>query len=248
MIYKIKEIQNKIYCNDCLKFLKNIPDNSIKLTITSPPYNMGGKSLGYQPRSKISDKHYDNYEDNLSPEEYKEKMFKILNLCISKSEYVFWNMQMLFSTKEFIVDMMSVFKKNFKDIFVWEKQAVAQIIKKNDNQVRMATGFEFIFIFGKDNSRNFKNVNFPNNNYVPNIQTWYKKESFPEHHATFPIELPEYFIQNFSNKNDVILDPFMGVGTTAVASQNLHRNFIGIEISEKYIKIAKQRLKQQPML
>ncbi|HLD92215.1 MAG TPA: hypothetical protein VI795_02330 [Patescibacteria group bacterium] len=71
-MYEIKDIINKVHCCDCLEFIKQIPDKSIKLIITSPPYNMGGKSLGYQPRSKISDKHYDIYNDDMSEKEYTE--------------------------------------------------------------------------------------------------------------------------------------------------------------------------------
>ena len=240
------DFKNKILCGDCVEVMKKMPDNSVDLVITSPPYNMGGKSLGHQPRSKVSDKHYDIYCDNLLPEEYKKKMFEIIKLCIDKSRYVFWNMQMLVSTKDFIVDMLSNFRSNFKDTFIWKKQAVSQIINKETNQpVKMATGFEFIFIFGKNNNRNFKNVNFPKNNYVPNIQTWYKKERFLEHHATFPVELPEYFIQHFSKEGEIIIDPFNGVGTTCLAAKQLKRNFIGIEISEKYCEMARQRLRQE---
>jgi len=244
-----EDIINKVICGDALTELKKLPNNFAKLIITSPPYNMGGKSLGYQPRSKISDKHYDVYCDDLPPEEYKEKMFEIINLCIKKSKYTFWNMQMLVSTKDFIVDMLSNFRSNFKDIFVWHKIAVSQIINKQTNQpVRMATGFEFVFIFGKDNTRNFTDVNFPANNYVPNIKKFHHKENFAEHHATFPLELPEYFIQHFSFRDDIILDPFNGTGTTCVAAKQLGRKYVGIEISEKYCKIAEARLRQEILL
>lgn len=240
---------NKIICGDCLEVMKEIPNKSVDLVITSPPYNMGGETFDYYPRSKISDKIYDIYCDDLPSEEYKRKMFEIIKLCIDKSKYVFWNIQMLTSTKDFIVDMLSNFRNNFKDIFIWEKQAVPQIINKETNQPpRLATGFEFIFIFGEDNTRSFKNVNFPDNNYVPNIKTWFQKESFPEHHATFPLELPEYFIQYFSKENDIILDPFNGIGTTTLVAKQLKRRFIGIEISPEYCKIANGRLRQGTLL
>ena len=114
----------------------------------------------------------------------------------------------------------------------------------------MAKGYEFIFIFGQDNNMTFEYNNFPENNYVPNRQTWYKqnKESTPEHHATFPQALPEYIIQNFSKLNDLVLDPFNGSGTTTKSAKQLGRNFIGIEISEKYCEIARQRLKQDILI
>jgi len=63
-----------------------------------------------------------------------------------------------------------------------------------------------------------------------------------------PEKVAEKIIKLSTNKNDIVLDCFSGSGTTAVACQNLKRNFIGIEISEEYVKIAEQRLKQKPLL
>ena len=65
------------------------------------------------------------------------------------------------------------------------------------------------------------------------------------HPAPFPIELPQKFINLYTYKNDLILDPFLGSGTTAVAAKLLERNFVGYEIKEKYIAIAKSRLKTE---
>jgi len=232
----------KLICGDAKEELKKM-ESEISLTITSPPYNMGGKSLGYQPRSKISDKHYDVYNDDKDEESYKNFILEVLNLCIEKSKYVFWNMQYVISTKNTIIEIQNKFRDNLKEIFIWNKQAIAQIMNKKTNQpVRMASGFEFVFIFGKDGTRNFKDVNFPKNRYVPNIKTWHKKEFFTEHHATFPRELPSYFIEYFSFKGDTILDPFCGTGTVGVVAKAKGRNFIGIDISPKYIEIAQKRI------
>jgi len=65
------------------------------------------------------------------------------------------------------------------------------------------------------------------------------------HPAPFPIELPQKFINLYTYKNDLILDPFLGSGTTAVAAKLLERNFVGYEIEENYIEIAKNRLKKE---
>lgn len=66
------------------------------------------------------------------------------------------------------------------------------------------------------------------------------------HPTEKPVELIQQLIM--ANKGEIILDPFLGSGTTAVACQNLHRNFIGIEISPEYCKIAEQRLKHKPLI
>jgi site-specific DNA-methyltransferase (adenine-specific) len=66
----------------------------------------------------------------------------------------------------------------------------------------------------------------------------------PQHPAPFPYQLAHDHIISWSNEGDTVLDPFMGSGTTGVACKNLNRNFIGIELDEKYFEIAKQRIEQ----
>jgi site-specific DNA-methyltransferase (adenine-specific) len=65
------------------------------------------------------------------------------------------------------------------------------------------------------------------------------------HSATFPVELPSWFIRLFTAPGNVVLDPFMGSGTTAVACQRLGRKFVGIELDPKYIQIAQERLREE---
>ena len=231
---------NKIIQGDCLEVMKQMPDKCVDLVVTSPPYNTGNKSLGYHPNSITGDGFYDQYEDNKDAGEYTDWIISSISECLRVSKYVFWNMQMLSGNKETILDVLQHFRNNFKDIFIWQKQAVSQIVKG-----RLAKGYEFVFMFGEDNNMTFESKNFPENSYVPNIKTWYKRESIPEHHATFPLDLPAYLVKNFTQPNDTVLDPFLGSGTTAVAAKQLGRNYIGIEISEKYCKIAEDRLRQE---
>ena len=230
-----------IYHGDCRDILPELP--KVDLVITSPPYNSGGGNLGYQPKSKCGQQFYMGFKDNMSGGEYINFINSVIDLCLNNSRYVFWNMQYLARTKDCISNMFSRYNDNLKDIFIWQKQAVSQV-----SPIRMAPGFEFVFILGNDNSRNFQDVNFPDNGYVPNIQTWYKSESFAEHHATYPKQLPKYFIQNFSHTGQTVIDPFLGVGTTARAAKELNRKCIGIEIEEKYCEIAAKRCSQSVMV
>lgn len=214
----------------------------IDLVITSPPYNTGGKSLGYHPKSKTGDFFYNEYNDNMIAEEYEAWVCKMIEETLRVAEHAFWNMQMLANNKTTIINIMTKYENRLKDIFIWQKQAVAQIAGGI-----LAKGYEFIMMFGQNNSMKFENVNFPQNGYVPNIQTWYKKESFKEHHATFPVELPQYFIEYFTKQGGLVLDPFAGVGTSLVAAKRLGRRAIGIEINKTYCDIAINRLSQMEL-
>ena len=231
---------NQVIQGDCLEVMKGIPDKSIDLVLTSPPYNMGnGKNLGGQPNSTIGQKFYEEYDDNKNDKEYVVWCLSIISECLRVSRYVFWNVQFVRSCRDAIFALQDKFRSNIKDIFIWQKQAVASITA---NKGGMAKGWEYIFMLGEDNKSIFEYNNFPKNRYVPNIQTWYKKDTFPEHHATFTKEMAVYFCEYFTKETDLILDPFLGSGTTAVACKRLNRRFIGIEISEKYCQIARDRL------
>jgi len=181
---------------------------------------------------------YDEYDDNKKSSEYIQWIITTIGDCLRISRYVFWNMQYLASTKDCISEIFYQYRDNMKDVFIWKKQAVAQIAPNC-----LSNGFEFVFCMGKDKSKKYDYANFPANRYVPNIQTWYKKESFPEHHATFPVELPLYFIEYFTKRDDIILDNFVGVGNTCVAAKMLDRRYIGIDISSEYCNISRKRLK-----
>jgi DNA modification methylase len=226
---------NKIYCESNLETMSRMPDNFIDLVVTSPPYNTGGKSL-------TTGNFYKEYKDNLEEIEYKEFIFNnVKELIRVTKHYVVYNFQILSNNKNVYLEFMYRFKDNIKDIAIWKKQAVSQIQKG-----KMATGYEFVVLLGKDSKMNFEYNNFPTNNYVPNIQTWHKKESIKGHGATMPVEMARYFIEYFSKQGDLIYDPFMGAGTTAISSIIQKRNFIGSEITKEYVDLANKRL--QPYL
>lgn len=78
--------------------------------------------------------------------------------------------------------------------------------------------------------------------YPTNVLHLATECSLKNHSAAFPVELPSWFIKLFTEENDLILDPFIGSGTTAIAAKNLNRKYIGIDIHQEYCKLAEQNL------
>ena len=248
-VYTKKQLNkklNKVYCIDAIEGMSKIPDKTIDLIVTSPPYNIGSKkNLGYHPRSTIGDRYYDTYDDDINDKKYCLWIIQAIRECLRVSRYVFWNVQFLKSTRSSILLLQNEFQDNLIDIFIWHKHAVSNITAKKSGGV--AKGWEYVFMFGQGNLL-FRYNNFPLNGYVPNIKTWFKSEHFKEHHATFPRSLPQYFIKYFTKEKDIVLDPFIGTGTTAVAAKLLGRNFIGFDIGKEYIRIARRRLADIPKI
>ena len=84
--------------------------------------------------------------------------------------------------------------------------------------------------------------------YPTNVLHLATEVSNKNHSAVFPVELPSWFIKLFTKEGDIVLDPFMGSGTTARAAEKLHRNYIGIELKEEYIELANELLPAQRQL
>jgi site-specific DNA-methyltransferase (adenine-specific) len=225
---------NRIYQFDCLDGMKLIPDNSVKLTITSPPYNVGSNNIADRAKNK-----YKNNKDN--KKDYYEWLKVRLDEMLRVSETVFFNIQMLAGNKMAIFNLIADYRGVLKDIMIWGKNNPPPQME----QGVMNCGFEFILIFSKNkpDKRKFYDTTFKgnlSNLFMTNVNS--KNEWAKKHRATFPQEIPDKLISNFSKENDVILDPFMGIGTTAVSAKNLNRKYIGFEIEPEYIEISNIRL------
>jgi site-specific DNA-methyltransferase (adenine-specific) len=229
---------NKIHQGDCLELMKNLPNNYAQLTITSPPYNVGGNNMNYRAKHK--------YDGNKEHDDNKSDYFKWLSERFSEmlrcSKYVFLNIQMLAKNKKDVLRLIAANQEYLKDIIIWGKKNPPPAME----QGVMNSGFEFILIFSKErpDKRKFYDCDFRGT--VGNIiMTAVNRNEFASiHKAVFPLEIPEYIIKNFSKKGQIILDPFMGVGTTAAACKKLNRSYIGFEVSAEYCQVAEKRLRE----
>jgi len=203
---------------DCLEKMKDIPDGSVDISFTSPPYNR-----------KRNDK-YDNYDDTI--EDYFGFLLQSIDelIRITKGN-VFFNIQKNYYNKEDIFRLLGHYAKEICEVFIWEKSNPMPA-----NGFNVTNAYEFVIVFGAKIKSN--------KTYTKNHITTSVAKMLKNHKAIMHPEVANFFISNFTKENDTILDPFMGSGTTGVACKNLNRNFIGIELDPEYFKIAEKRINE----
>jgi site-specific DNA-methyltransferase (adenine-specific) len=237
---------NKIICGDCLEVMKDIPDKSVDMVLTDPPYNIS-KLNDNRDRSKLNSpimrrKKALNYDfgkwDNLDREKFLEFTEKWLYECsrILKSDGTIIS----FFNKEDISFLGWTSKEwdiRTRTIFTWYKTNPVPSFRK----VNYLSACEFIWIGskGKFKTFNFKQQKEMHNFYKTSNSSCYGETNHP---TEKPLSLLRHLIEIHSNENDTILDPFLGSGTTAVACKSLGRRYIGIEISPEYCDIARKRI------
>jgi site-specific DNA-methyltransferase (adenine-specific) len=247
---------NNIYLGDCLELMKDIPDNSIDLTVTSPPYDNLRTYNGY----------------SWDFENIAKELFRITK----QGGIVVWivgDATIKGSETGTSFRQALYFKEcgfNLHDTMIWQKCSPFQ--HKN----RYIQAFEYMFVFSKgfrksanlicdrknkyagfvvggggmtSNGKKFKSSGRKTGRKVKEYGVRFNiwnitpaRTNNTNHPAVFPEQLALDHIISWSNEGDVVLDPFMGSGTTGVACKNLNRNFIGIEISEEYFELAKKRI------
>ena len=249
---------NEVVCGDCLSLLEQLPEDSIDLVVISPPYNV---DLG---RNKYHKNPYDLYRDNREHSEYIAWLMTVfgevtrvlkhggrvaINIGDGKNGAVPTHSDVIqFMTRELDYLQMAT--------IIWNK---------NQTSPRTAWGswmspscpsfpmpFEYILLFAKGTTKKVgdKNkVTLTKGEFVTNsLALWTispesRQKKFG-HHAMFPVELPYRLIQQLSYEDDIVLDPFAGVGTTAIAAKRLRRRFICFELSPEYCKTAIERLEK----
>jgi site-specific DNA-methyltransferase (adenine-specific) len=235
---------NKIFNENCLETLKRFDDNSIDIVITSPPYNMNlrirnGSYCSRQIVKEFSTK-YEGFDDNLPIDEFYELHSNIIRELLRVSGIIFYNIQIVTGSKRAFFKIIGEFSEQLKDIVIWDKGV---------GQPAMSPGVlnrqsELILIFEKENaiSRKFSKFNFKRGTLgdIWNISRGRKIDK--SHGAVFPEKLVSTILENFSNEGDIVYDPFMGSGTTAVVSQKLNRKWLGSELSQNYCELIQKRI------
>jgi len=237
---KIEDYLNKIICGDAIEIMKQISDGSVDLIITSPPYNLKNSTgngmkdgRGGKWANAALQKGYSHHND-----------------CMPHDEYVKWQRSCLIEMMRLIPDNGAVFynhKWRVQDGLLQDRQdivtgfPVRQIIiwrRKgglNFNPGYFLPTYEVIYLIAKPKFRLA-----PKANAFGDV--WeFTQEMRNDHPAAFPVSLIDRIVSATNAK--IVLDPFMGSGTTAISAINFNRNYIGIDISPEYCKMAEKRIK-----
>ena len=245
------EILDQIFNENCLDTMKRIPDASVDVVITSPPYNMNlrirnGVYTSRQIVKEISTK-YEGFSDNMPIDEYYKFHSEVIRELLRISNLVFYNIQIVTGSKRSIFKMIGEFSENLKEIIVWDKGHAQPAMQE---QV-LSRRSELILVFENDYpiSRQFRSATFKRGTLddIWEIKRE-RKKGVQNHCATFPQELIKTILKNFSKENDVVYDPFLGTGTTAIVAKMMNRRFIGSELSKEYYEISKKKLKEDRFL
>ena len=240
--------KTQLYFDDCRNILPKLQSNSTDCIITSPPYNF---SLNYN-----------DYNDDKQVEDYCDFLKSVFLDCyyILKSDgRLIVNIQPNYKdylpTHHILTDILLKIGYKWKAEILWDKQNYNCPVTcwgsyKSPSAPFIKSTFEFVEVFVKDNyihqgrkddidisDKEFQS--WTNNCWKISAENRQKEFGHP---AMFPEELVERCLKLFTYKHDIILDPFMGTGTTGVVCKKLDRDFIGIEIDETYFKLATKRI------
>lgn len=223
--------KTKLINGDCLEEMKDIPDGSVDVIITSPPYNLGNNH-------HTGNKRFFAYEDNMPEKDYQEWQKNILNECfriLKDDGSMFYNHKNRIKKGKQISPYEWIFKTNFtiKQELVWFNGS------QNFDKIRFYPMTERVYWLTK--SAKTKLFNAINHHDLFTKSEWQSVGTNKKFKRAFPVQFAEDILRCFPDKK-TILDPFMGSGTTGVACKNLNRDFIGIELDEEYFKIAEERI------
>lgn len=242
------EVLDKIFAKSS-ENMKELSDNSIHLMVTSPHYNVGKE-----------------YDQNLSLEEYRillrnvfREVYRVLvvggRACINIANL---GRKPYIPLHSFIIEDMLKIGFFMRGEIIWDKGSSASpstawgswMSAKNPT---LRDVHEYILVFSKGNNGRFnpgkKESTMTRNEFMDFTKSVW---TFPAvqarsigHPAPFPLELPSRLIKLYTFKGDVVLDPFMGSGQTAIASKKLERRYVGYDISKEYCKLAETRIKNE---
>jgi site-specific DNA-methyltransferase (adenine-specific) len=226
----------RLILGDSLTELKKIESNIVDLVVTSPPYN---KNYWLRNRNQKGKRiiTYDTFSDTLEPKEYIRTQKEILDelvRVIKPTGSIFYN-HIDILHKHNTIHPSYVYDYNVKQVIVWDRGNTPKL----DKSYFLPTT-EWIFWIKKD----WDSIPYFNKSLATHKKSIWRinKEKNNPHPAPFPEELVDNIVKSCCPKNGLILDCYNGSGTTAVVSKKNNMDYIGIDISEQYIQMTKDRI------
>jgi modification methylase len=225
---------NKIYNENCLETMARMPDNFLDLTVTSPPYNLGVK---HHTGNNVFDA-YDEYIDDMPEEEYQAEQIKVLNEIYRVTKQ---GGSLMYNHKNRIKNGIQItpYEWLLKTEWTLKQEVVWFNRSQNFDKCRFYPMTERIYWVSKGENTNFTNA-INQHDLIKDKAEGTDKE----HKRAFPVKLAQRFIICFPDA-ELIFDPYMGSGTTAIAAIKENRNYLGAELSKKYYETANKRIKTE---
>lgn len=218
---------------NCIELAKELENDSINCTVTSPPYNKRGVGGGLFRKIE-----YDTFDDTLPEEEYQEQQIELLDILFDKTVEggsLFYNHKVRYFKGDAIApwDWLPKTKWHVREEIVWNRGSGPEIsgyrfIQTDERIYWLCKGAKHPRLSNK--ARDFTSVW----KFAPDMKN--------EHPAPYPLILPLRCIESVCTEPGVVLDPYSGSGTTGVAASLLGHDYIGFDLSENYHDMARERM------
>ena len=230
-----KKVQ--LWHGDCFEKMKKIPDGTVDLILCDPPYNLANYSTGNMTfgwRGEVNNDVADWDKKELNPADLLSEFKRVL--APKGNIFIFCSYNLLGKFHEVFNSEFDTFQ-----FMVWHKTNPIPCIRK----ASFLNSCELIVcLWNRGHTWNFSKQNEMHNFIEAPICAGKERCQNPKHPTQKPLSVLEHIIKIASNPNDIVLDMFMGVGSTGVAALKNNRRFIGIELDEKYFKAAQKRIKE----
>lgn len=232
---------NKIICGDALEVLRSLPDDIVDVGVTSPPYNKGENKRGWL----VANVKYSGASDKLPEDLYQENQIAVLNEIYRITKpggSFFYNHKIRWERGELLhpMDWLRKTKWVIRQEIIWDRMIAANIRGWRFWQVD-----ERIYWLYKPKGNNLIGEELKSKHALLTSIWRFPPERNNPHPAPFPLDLPVRCIYSVMDgkKEGLVIDPYCGSGTTLVAAKILGYDYIGIDISEEYCKLAEMRIK-----
>jgi site-specific DNA-methyltransferase (adenine-specific) len=233
---------SRIAQGDCLELMKDLPDNSVDLLLTDPPYNLGQFMHKRGTNIKgMRDNHfaYSGW-DNLNFNEWSIQMSDFLKECsrVVKNRGTLL-MFMSIMKVETIINLAIDCGFYYKTVGIWHK---TNPMPRNMNLQFVNSTEAWLYFINNGTTGTFNNNGKVVHDFIQTATISPSEHKTGNHPTQKPVRILEHFIKLLSNKGDLVFDPFMGSGSTGVAAEHLDRKFLGFELDDKYFEISKKRI------